>query len=91
MNKVITIKDVRHHIRMCLRRRYTRHYDFLGLLENKELTPEVEALFSWGSGWDWVKGNKKLWNLIAEEEERKGISSLEKLYRRWGLDLTQFK
>jgi hypothetical protein len=89
---MITIKDVRHHIRMCLRRRYTRNYNFLGLVENKELSPDVERLFDMGGGWwNWVNGNSKMAEIIAEEEERKGISDLEKMYRRLKLDLTQFK
>jgi len=88
---MITIKNIRHYIRMCLRRRWTKNYNFLTLVENKELTPEVESLFKVGSGWDWVHGNSKMKEIISEEEKRKGISDLEKLYRKMGLDLTQFK
>lgn len=45
---------------------------FLGLVENRELTPEVNDLFysrGWGGtagGWDWVNGNENLKKLVME-------------------------
>lgn len=60
MNK-ITLNDVKNHIRKC--KQLGVGYNWLGFVENKDLTPEVEALFSSGSRnqmWDWVNGNSKL-------------------------------
>lgn len=55
----ITLNDVKKHIRKC--KRLGVRYDWLGFVENKNLTPEVEALFSVGIGWwDWVRGNSHL-------------------------------
>jgi hypothetical protein len=57
---MITLTDIKKHIHNCKKR--NMRYDWLKFVENKDLTPEVEALFSapipgW---WDWVNGNKKL-------------------------------
>ena len=46
-------------------------YNFLGFVENKELTPLVESYFKFVSptgytGYDWVKGNEKMRKLIDE-------------------------
>ena len=58
----IGINAVKKHIKYC--KRYGKRYNWLGFVENKDLTPEVEALFYMGNGWwDWVKGNQKLWDL----------------------------
>ena len=65
----ITIKEIRRHIKNCLR--YKKRYDWLGLVENKELTPEVEALFAHPRiphMWDWVNGNSRLQKIIKEKE-----------------------
>jgi|PlaIllAssembly_1097288.scaffolds.fasta_scaffold561801_1 hypothetical protein len=65
--KTITLEDVRKRIRDRIKER--KRYDWLGFVENKDLTPEVENLFYLGSGWwDWVKGNSKLWALEKEVE-----------------------
>ena len=55
----ITIKDIKRHITYCIA--HGVRYDWLGFVENKDLTPGVEVLFSVGNNlWDWVKGNDKL-------------------------------
>ncbi len=59
---MITLTDVKKHIKVCKRKNV--RYNWLGFVENQDLSPEVEALFSVGIGWwDWVKGNSKLWEL----------------------------
>jgi hypothetical protein len=59
---MITLADIKKHIRQCKHRGV--RYNWLGFVENKDLAPEVEALFSVGNNlWDWVKGNSKLWKL----------------------------
>lgn len=63
---MITIRDVKKHIRQC--KKQGRRYDWLGFVENKDLSPEVEALFSVGvHTWDWVNGNEKLRKLEEDE------------------------
>jgi len=53
----------------------TEKIRFLGLVENRELTPEVESLFyckgynGTSGGYDWVNGNKKLKQLIRRIEK----------------------
>lgn len=65
---MITIRDVENHIRHC--KKLQKRYNWLGFVENQDLSPEVEALFSVGNGWwDWVKGNQKLWALEASINE----------------------
>jgi hypothetical protein len=58
MDKKITLKDVKKHISKC--KRLGVRYDWLGFVENKDLTFEVQALFAVGWGWDWVNGNEHL-------------------------------
>jgi hypothetical protein len=45
--------------------------NWIAFVENKDLTPEVEALFSvytsCGPMYDWVNGNQKLRDLEKEE------------------------
>ena len=67
MSKTIKLHDVKKHIKKC--RRYKKRFDWLGFVENQDLSPEVEALFTFiGStghiGYDWVNGNQKLKDLI---------------------------
>ena len=67
MNKKITISDIKKHIKKC-KRRLVR-FNFLGFVENKELTSEVNNLFIFISpsgyiGYDWVNGNNHLKDLI---------------------------
>ena len=86
----ITIKEVKRYIKYCLR--YNKVYDFLRLVENKDLTPEVEGLFSCGPGfWDWSRGNKKMRKIIEEIEKEKNISYYESTCRKFGFvpDLTK--
>jgi len=59
---MITIADIKKHIHEC--KKHNRRYNWLAFVENKDLTPKVEALFYMGGDWwDWVKGNNKLWEL----------------------------
>lgn len=67
--KAITLSKVKNHIKKCNRKGV--RYDWLRFIENKELTPEVEKLFTlWNPkgapAYDWVKGNDKLQSLINE-------------------------
>ena len=61
MSKKLTLSDIKRHIRKCKKNGW--NYTFLGLVENRDLTPEVEALFTLttyegATVYDWVKGNK---------------------------------
>ena len=69
---VITLAAVKRHIKKC--NRAGVRYNWLGFVENKDLSPEVEALFTFynhaGSPvYDWVNGNAKLRELEQEGEE----------------------
>lgn len=61
-----TIKDLKKHIKKCNKR--GMRYNFLGLVENNDLSPEVESLFTLEgigmSGYDWVNGNNKMKALV---------------------------
>ncbi len=65
--KKLDMAQFKRHIRKC--DKTGRRYDFLGLVENRGLTPEVEALFRLEGrngkvGFDWVHGNTKLADLL---------------------------
>jgi hypothetical protein len=66
--KPITLTDVKQRIKKCKKKGV--RYDWLGFVENKDLTPEVTALFISPNGmmYDWVNGNNKLWQLEKETE-----------------------
>ena len=93
MNKEpLTIKGIKKHIKRCLH--YKKHYDFLGLTENRELTPRVEKLFEHTKipgYWNWVNGNEKLRQIVEDMEKEADISLLEIIYRKCGLRLSSFK
>ena len=57
---MITLAHIKAHIRKC--KHENRRYNWLGFVENKDLSPNVEALFVVGflHGWDWVNGNDKM-------------------------------
>ena len=63
---MLTLKQIIKHIKKCKKRGVK--FNFLGLVENKDLSPEVEDLFRvtglYVSGWDWVNGNDSLKELI---------------------------
>ena len=66
---MLTLLQLKKHIKKCKRKEI--RFDFLGLVENRDLSPEVENLFRFVSpsgyiGYDWVNGNDKLKNLIKE-------------------------
>lgn len=62
---MITIAKVKAHIKR--RNKTGRRYDWLGFVENKDLHPDVENLFSFSSvAFDWVNGNSNLTELINE-------------------------
>ena len=72
MNVIITMAAVRRHIKKC--KRQNRRYDWLGFTENKELSREVESLFTlWNpcgySAYNWVNGNEKL-----RKREQEGVT-----------------
>ena len=58
-----TLTDVHRHIKMCLR--YGRRFNWLGFVEDADLSDDVKKLFTFeGSagavGYDWVHGNGQL-------------------------------
>ena len=60
---MITLNDLKKHIKNC--RKNNRRYNFLGFVENEDLTPEVEKLFTFyrmgvACGYDWVNGNDRM-------------------------------
>lgn len=60
---MLTLNDIKKHAKKCNRKGI--RYNWLKFTENEELSPEVEALFSFTTpsgfaGYDWVHGNKKL-------------------------------
>lgn len=63
-----TIATLKKHIKKCNKR--GTKYDFLGFVENKDLSPELENCFTLCGvgmfGYDWVNGNSRLKNIIAE-------------------------
>jgi len=64
---MLTLLQLKKHIKKCKRKEI--RFDFLGLVENRDLSPEVENLFRFVSpsgyiGYDWVNGNDKLKNLL---------------------------
>jgi len=66
------MQELKRHIRKC--NKTERRYNFLGLVENRDLTPDVENLFKFTTptgytGYDWVKGNVKLADLIMIEKD----------------------
>ena len=70
-NKELTKSDLINYIKKYKNKGY---YDFLGFVENRELTSEVESYFTCTNRdgivacWDWVNGNDKLKKLIEEVE-----------------------
>mgnify|MGYP001584851602 CR=1 FL=1 len=65
----ITLAAVKQHIRKC--KRLDRRFNWLGFVENADLTPEVEALFTFYDlrghpAYDWVKSNARLQQLERE-------------------------
>ena len=61
--KTVTLSEIRKHIKRCNRR--GERYDWLGFTENKDLAPDVEALFILVNprglpAYNWVSGNEKL-------------------------------
>ena len=71
--KTITKKDLIRRIK--LRQRQGKRYDFLGFVENMDLTPEVISYFAYYRngipvGYDWVNGNESL-NALIEETIKK--------------------
>ena len=65
---MLTLPQLKKHIKKCKRKGIK--FGFLGLVENKDLTPEVESLFVYQgigmSGYDWVNGNNRLKELISD-------------------------
>lgn len=64
--KLLEIKDIIRYIKYC--KKYNKPYNFLGLVEDRDLTPEVENLFCGkvAGWWDWVRGNDNMTKLIEE-------------------------
>ena len=66
---ILTLRMLKKHIKKC--KKHNKGFNFLGLVENKDLMPEIESLFrivcpSGYAGYDWVNGNNKLKQLIKE-------------------------
>ena len=84
---VLTITDLKRHIKKQLRRikqGKAEGFNFLGFVEDKELSPEVKSYFTFYTAggaevYDWVNGNKKLKELV---EIIKGINEIEEERRR---------
>jgi len=73
--KPLTIAKLKAHIKRSLKKNNGRVLGLLGLVENRDLTPEVESLFTFyrngiPCGYDWVNGNDKLHQLIGEEVKK---------------------
>ena len=71
MTTNITLAAVKRHIKKC--QRQGRRYNWLGFVENLDLTPEVEALFTFYDHrgrpvYDWVNGTDKLHQLEQEAQ-----------------------
>jgi hypothetical protein len=63
----ITLSYLKKHIKKCNKKKI--RYNFLGLVENRDLSPEVQSLFTFVTpsgfvGYDWVNGNDKMKELI---------------------------
>lgn len=66
---MITIKELKKHIKKMHKKYRGSNYSFLGLVENDEITDEVKSYFTFYTpsgycGYDWVKGNEKMQELI---------------------------
>ena len=64
---MITLTMLKKHIKKCKTKGV--RYNFLGLVENKDLANEVMGLFTCESpegycGYDWINGNDKMDALI---------------------------
>lgn len=76
--KKLTINDLKKHIKKCDKKNV--RYNWLGFTENKDLTPEVESLFTlYGrngyKGYEWVNGNEKLRELIKSTKEAQQVEN----------------
>lgn len=64
--ETITLSYLKKHIKKCKKKGV--RFNFLGLVENRDLSPDVRRLFTFQgigmSGYDWVNGNKKMKELI---------------------------
>ena len=73
---MLYLKDIkreikRQHRQIVQKKRYYNGYNFLGLVENQDLSPEVMRLFAVTTPtgytfYDWVHGNNNMEQLIAE-------------------------
>jgi hypothetical protein len=67
---MITTAQLKKHIKKCNKKGI--RYNFLGFVENNDLSNEVEALFTFQNhfgitvGYDWVNGNDELQKIISE-------------------------
>ena len=76
MEEKITINDMKKEIKRQFREKKKgkrRDYNFLGFIENDELTNEVKNLFKFVTStgyayYDWVNGNKEMLTLIQKIE-----------------------
>lgn len=69
-----TLADLKRHIRRYHKKYNGGKYDLLGFVENQDLSPEVESLFTFyrngmPCGYDWVNGNEKMKQFIKEVTE----------------------
>ena len=67
---VLTLAQLKRHIRKCHKKE--ERFNFLGVVEARDLTPEVQNLFVFSTYtgvpvYDWVRGNYKLKSLIENE------------------------
>jgi len=68
MTKKITMAELKKEIRRQNREIKTNKridFSFLGFVENKDMTPEIEKLFTFHGlsgyiGYDWIRGNEKM-------------------------------
>jgi len=93
MGKMITEKDLIKEIRMKIRKR--EPLSFLGFVENKDLSKEVEAYFELYNGagikcgYDWVNGNEKLKKLIKKIKEEEKLKETLKQIKKTGYILKE--
>lgn len=83
----ITMKDLRAYIKRCARMKRVTDYEWL--VENKDLSPDVEAMFEAchrltgvRHGWEWTNGNEKL--AALEKELGYDRSPITHILENWG-------
>ena len=71
LKPMITLKELKRHIRRYHKKYNGTYYNFLGLVENSKLDDNIKSLFTFYTpsgfcGYDWVNGNSKMVAFISE-------------------------